>query len=60
MIREKLNKKGKRKAQTYKGVRIIEASEKTKDEIQDESEVLIIGLDWIAPSIPPSLTKNSL
>jgi hypothetical protein len=53
-IRARLDGKGRRKAQTYKGARIIEASEKTSEEIQDKSEVVIIGSDVCA--LYPSLT----
>ena len=52
-IRDKLDRKG-RKTKTYKGAKILEAIEKTLDDIQVDSEVVIIGSAVCA--LYPSLT----
>ena len=49
-----MNRKGKRRAETYKGMKIIEATGKTLEGIQDDSEVVIVGSDSCA--LYPSLT----
>ena len=53
-IRERMDGNGKRKSRTFKGAKIIEANEKTQDEIQDKSEVVIIGSD--VKALYPSLS----
>ena len=53
-IKERLDRKGKRRLKTYKGMKIIEATGKTLEDIQDDSEVVIVGSDVCA--LYPSLT----
>ena len=53
-MRAKLDGKGRRKTLTYRGAKIMEATEKSSEDIQDKSEVVIIGSDVCA--LFPSLT----